>query len=150
MSNHFTFGLLQCILQGTTFKDHLEVQLIQFVLTCSPLLYWLAIGFQVYFKMLVIMYTALYGIGSGCLRDWVIQSFLAPAVRSSSPSIKYCHLVKFRKYAFSLAAPILWNKISPKIRMVPSLLGFWKSLKTWLWSQDWGWYWSLFNGLFFC
>lgn len=53
---------------------------------------------------------------------------------ANSPSVR-----KQKDNFLKLKVPTLWNSIPPKIRMVPSLLGFQRPLKTWIWCQAWVW-----------
>lgn len=44
--------------------------------------------------------------------------------------LKCCLLLGARKGVSSVTAPNLWNCLSPEIRPAPTLLTFWKALKT--------------------
>lgn len=76
-------------------------------------------------------------------RAWITERPLSPVVSTlpvhssrmdehQGPFIKCGHLVGLRKHAFSGS-----NIIDRERRTAPSLLEFWKVLKTWLWFQSW-------------
>ena len=107
-------------------------------------LHWLPVCFWVQFKVLVITFKALHGMGPGYLKDRLVP------IRSTCPtqackegmlrtrSTKEFHLVGSWRRAFSAVAPALWNILLPKVRQAPSLLDFRRQLKTWPCHHAWG------------
>lgn len=92
--------------------------------------------------MLVITYKALHG-----QVIWGTASSQCHLSLSSSPTeeacgsfhyLRECHLSGSRCRVFSSAAPAPWNIIPPEVRLAPTLMAFWKDLKTWLWHLGWG------------
>ena len=89
-------------------------------------LHWLSIHFQAEFKVLVLTYKALNGLGPSYLKD--LNSLYEPArvLRSSGeaflsvPPPSQVHLVGTRERAFSVAAPRLWNSLPQETRLAPS------------------------------
>lgn len=96
-------------------------------------LHWLPVGFQLQFKVQVIIYKVLHDIGAGYLRDHLSPIISSFSVRSGSidalhdHSVKQCHVLGSENWDFSVTVPALWNNISPEIYIVPSLM--------WLFSQ---------------
>lgn len=102
---------------------------------------WLPVDFWVHFKVLVVSYKALHGIGLCYLRNCLFPIVSACMVHSGRVdtlhilSIKYCHLGGSRTCVFYVVAPSCWSSIPPEVGVVPSLLGFLKDFKIWLCSQ---------------
>ncbi|XP_070618091.1 uncharacterized protein, partial [Erythrolamprus reginae] len=104
-------------------------------------LHWLPISFRSQFKVLVMTFEALHGIGPEYLRDRLLPHESQRPIRSHRvgllrvPSTKQCRLAGPRGRAFSVAAPTLWNQLPPEIRTAPTLPAFRKLLKTHLCRQ---------------
>ncbi|XP_062830654.1 uncharacterized protein LOC134297353 [Anolis carolinensis] len=104
-------------------------------------LHWLPFIFRAQFKVQVITYKALNSLGPTYLRDRISPYEPARSLRSwgeallSLPPPSQSRLVGTRVRAFSVVAPRLWNSLPREIRQVPTLLSFWKSLKTWLFQK---------------
>lgn len=75
-----------------------------------------------------------------CLRYSLVSIVSAHSVRSDRMIhlIKQCHLLGCRKCAFSVVMLAFRNSIIPELCTAPTLKMFWKSLKTWLFSQGLG------------
>uniref|UniRef100_A0A8D0BC31 Reverse transcriptase domain-containing protein n=1 Tax=Salvator merianae TaxID=96440 RepID=A0A8D0BC31_SALMN len=107
-------------------------------------LHWLPVSLRTQFKVLVVTYKALHGLGPGYLRDRLLPHVSQRPVRSHRvgllqvPSANQCRLAGPRGRAFSVAAPTLWNQLPLEIRTAPTLLAFRKILKTHLCRQAWG------------
>ncbi|XP_053120143.1 uncharacterized protein LOC128330801 [Hemicordylus capensis] len=113
------------LVSGSSRRDHI-----------TPLLmeqHWLPIGFRAKYKVLVITYKALNGLGPGYLRErllryephWLLRSL--EEVRLQLPPT--C-LVATQRRAFSAAAPRLWNALPAEIRSSPSLAIFRKHISS--------------------
>uniref|UniRef100_A0A803T068 Reverse transcriptase domain-containing protein n=1 Tax=Anolis carolinensis TaxID=28377 RepID=A0A803T068_ANOCA len=104
-------------------------------------LHWLPFIFRAQFKVQVITYKALNGLGPTYLRDRISPYEPARPLRSSGeallslPPTSQLRLVGTRERAFSAVAPRLWNSLPREIRQAPTLLSFRKSLKTWLFQK---------------
>uniref|UniRef100_A0A803TMD6 Reverse transcriptase domain-containing protein n=1 Tax=Anolis carolinensis TaxID=28377 RepID=A0A803TMD6_ANOCA len=104
-------------------------------------LHWLPFTFRTQFKVQVITYKALNGLGPSYLSDRLSPYEPARSLRSSGeallslPPPSQARLVGMRERAFSVVAPRLWNSLPREIRQAPTLVAFRKSLKTWLFTQ---------------
>ncbi|KAK9394532.1 hypothetical protein NXF25_015060 [Crotalus adamanteus] len=113
----------------------------------SPILrelHWLPVGLRTQFKVLVITFKALHGIGPGYLQDRILPHSSQRPVRSHRlgllqvPSARQCRLAGPRGRAFSVVAPTWWNQLPPEVRTTPTLPAFKKAVKTLLFRQAWG------------
>ncbi|KAK9395419.1 hypothetical protein NXF25_018780 [Crotalus adamanteus] len=113
----------------------------------SPILrelHWLPVGLRMQFKVLVITFKALHGIGPGYLQDRILPHSSQRPVRSHRlgllqvPSARQCRLAGPRGRAFSVVAPTWWNQLPPEVRTTPTLPAFKKAVKTLLFRQAWG------------
>ncbi|XP_058052944.1 uncharacterized protein LOC131205078 isoform X2 [Ahaetulla prasina] len=105
-------------------------------------LHWLPVVFCVQFKVLVITFKALHGIGPGYLRDRLLPPIASHRpVRSHRegllgvPSAKQCRLAGPRGRAFSVGAPTLWNELPLGLRLLSDLRAFKRELKTFLFQR---------------
>lgn len=86
----------------------------------------LPLCFKVWTKVLIIIYKSLPGIGPGYLTDclpfvelaWQVQS--GKCLDALDPLVKHCHLSGPLKHGFFVAAPTIWNEISPDICVAPT------------------------------
>ena len=96
----------------------------------SPILavlHWLPIQFLVDFKVLMLTYKALNGLGP----RYLVERLLPPSstrvtcasqeVRLRSLTPREAQKEKTRNRAFSAVAPCLWNNLPPEIRAAPLL-----------------------------
>ena len=110
----------------------------------SPILatlHWLPIWFHIDFKVLMLTYKALNGLGP----RYLVERLLPPSstcVTRASQEVRLRSLMprearkeKTRNRAFLAVAPRLWNNLPPNIRAAPSLGIFKKQLKTLMFRQ---------------
>lgn len=98
----------------------------------TPLLHelqCLVVCFQAQFKVLVNSFKALYGMGSGYLRNRFTPVGLAHFTCSNTrmlqiTSIKELQPVGIRRRAFFAVAPTVWKFMLLEVRSVPTLLAF--------------------------
>ncbi|XP_053112476.1 uncharacterized protein LOC128327575 [Hemicordylus capensis] len=97
---------------------------------------WLPVRFRVQFKVLVLTFKALNGLGSGYLRDHLLPRVAACLTRSSEgallrvPTMKEARLSCTWDRAFSVVAPRLWNALPVGIRSSVSITVFRKHVKS--------------------
>ena len=90
-------------------------------------LHWPPIYFQAQFKVLVLTYKALHGLGPQYLTERLSQHEPTRTLRSTSkvllrvPTPREAQRVTTREMAFSVVAPQLWNDLPDEARLVPTL-----------------------------
>ena len=97
-------------------------------------LHWLPIEARVHFKVLVICFKCLHGIGPQYLTDLLLPYTPERTLRSSSHLklvVSKCRS-KFGERAFGFFAPKLWNMLPLNVKKADSVLSFRKRLKTYL------------------
>ena len=110
----------------------------------SPILaalHWLTIRFCIDFKVLMMTYKALNGLGpqypAECLlppRSTQVSHYSQERrLRGLMP--KEARKERTRNWAFLAVTPQLWNSLPPEICLTPSLGVFKSQLKTWLFRQ---------------
>ncbi|KAF7250395.1 Integrin alpha-1 [Varanus komodoensis] len=93
-------------------------------------LHWLPIEARAQFKVLIMTYKALNGLGPGYLNERLRPYMPDRPLRSAGesllrePSTKEIRRVSTRRRAFSAVAPNLWNSLPKEVRLAPSLLVF--------------------------
>ncbi|XP_058026881.1 uncharacterized protein LOC131192082 isoform X2 [Ahaetulla prasina] len=102
-------------------------------------LQWLQVVFRVRFKVLVITFKALHGIGPGYLQDRLLPTVTSHCpvhpVRAHRegllrvPSARQCRLAAPRGRAFSVRSPALWNELPVGLRLLPDLRTFKHALR---------------------
>ncbi|KAF7240633.1 putative RNA-directed DNA polymerase from transposon BS [Varanus komodoensis] len=101
-------------------------------------LHWLPIEARAQFKVLIMTYKALNGLGPGYLHERLRPYMPDRPLRSAGesllrePSMKEIRRVSTRRRAFSAVAPNLWNSLPKEVRLAPSLLVFRRQVKTFL------------------
>uniref|UniRef100_A0A803SRC4 Reverse transcriptase domain-containing protein n=1 Tax=Anolis carolinensis TaxID=28377 RepID=A0A803SRC4_ANOCA len=101
-------------------------------------LHWLPIIFRSQFKVQVLTYKTLNGLGPAYLCDRISRYEPTRPLRSSGrallslPPPSQARLAGTREQAFSIVAPRIWNSLPEEIRQAPTLASFKKLLKTWL------------------
>uniref|UniRef100_A0A8D2LN46 Reverse transcriptase domain-containing protein n=1 Tax=Varanus komodoensis TaxID=61221 RepID=A0A8D2LN46_VARKO len=101
-------------------------------------LHWLPIEARAQFKVLIMTYKALNGLGPGYLNERLRPYMPDRPLRSAGesllrePSMKEIRRVSTRRRAFSAVAPNLWNSLPKEVRLAPSLLVFRRQVKTFL------------------
>ena len=104
-------------------------------------LHWLPIRFRIDFKVLMLTYKALNGLGPRYLAERLFPPSSTRVTRASqevrlrSLTPREARKEKTRNRAFSAVAPRLWNNLPPDIRAAPSLGTFKKQLKTLMYRQ---------------
>ncbi|KAF7244472.1 VWFA and cache domain-containing protein 1 [Varanus komodoensis] len=97
-------------------------------------LHWLPIEARAQFKVLIMAYKALNGLGPGYLNERLRPYMPDRPLRSAGesllrePSMKEIRRVSTRRRAFSAVAPNLWNSLPKEVRLAPSLLVFRRQL----------------------
>ena len=104
-------------------------------------LHWLPVQVRARFKVLVLTFKALNGLGPGYLKERLLPYVPAQTLRSSSevllrePLPKEVGQVATRRRAFSAVAPRLWNELPKEVHLAPTLYSFRRQVKTFLFSQ---------------
>uniref|UniRef100_A0A8D2Q3W3 Reverse transcriptase domain-containing protein n=1 Tax=Varanus komodoensis TaxID=61221 RepID=A0A8D2Q3W3_VARKO len=104
-------------------------------------LHWLPIEVRAQFRVLVMTYKALNGLGPGYLKERLRPYMSARPLRSAGeallwePSMKDIRRVSTRRRAFSAVAPNLWNALPREVRLAPSLFVFRHQAKTFLFKR---------------
>ncbi|KAF7254388.1 Parkin coregulated gene protein [Varanus komodoensis] len=104
-------------------------------------LHWLPIEVRAQFKVLVMTYKALNGLGPGYLKERLHPYMPSRPLRSAGeallrePSVEEVRRVVTRRKAFSEVAPKLWNALPREVRLAPSLFVFRRQAKTFLFKQ---------------
>ena len=104
-------------------------------------LHWLPIRFRIDFKVLMMTYKALNGLGPRYLTERRLPPRSTQItchsqerwLRGLTP--REAQKERTRDLAFLAVAPQLWNSLPPEIRLAPSLGVFKSQLKTWLFGQ---------------
>ena len=104
-------------------------------------LHWLPIRFRIEFKVLMLTYKALNGLGPRYLAErllppsstWITRMSQEVRLRSLTP--REAQREKTQSRAFLAVAPRLWNNLPPEIREAPTLGTFKCQLKTWMYIQ---------------
>ncbi|XP_062992110.1 uncharacterized protein LOC134404983, partial [Elgaria multicarinata webbii] len=116
------------LLTGTGRRDHITPVLLQ--------LHWLPVQVRARFKVLVLTFKALNGLGPGYLKERLLPYVPTRTLRSSTggllhePLPKEVRQVATRRRAFSAVAPRLWNELPREVRLAPTLYCFRRQLKT--------------------
>ena len=104
-------------------------------------LHWLLVCFLINFKVMMITFKALNGLGPPYLSECLLParsvrntcSSQAGRLRALIP--KEAQRERKRNWTFSAVTPCLWNNLPIEIRLAPLLDGFKTALKTWLFHQ---------------
>ena len=143
-----------CIFSGLTKKELGQLQFIQNaaarVLTrtrkvehITPVLkslHWLPVSFRVDFKVLLLVYKSLNGLGPSYIADLLPRYEPARSLRSAGSGLLVVPKIKSKhgKAAFGHYAPTLWNKLPIDLRFSPTLAAFKSRLKTQLFIAAFG------------
>jgi hypothetical protein len=101
-------------------------------------LHWLPIHKRIMFKVLLLTYKCLNGVGPKYLQELLVLQESQYSLRSLNQGllvVPRTHQVTYGDRAFSKAAPILWNSIPYDIRTSSSVDIFKHNLKTYLFRQ---------------
>uniref|UniRef100_A0A670II88 Reverse transcriptase domain-containing protein n=1 Tax=Podarcis muralis TaxID=64176 RepID=A0A670II88_PODMU len=98
-------------------------------------LHWLPVRFRARFKVLVLTFKALNGLGPVYLKERLHLHHSARTLRSSAegllavPSLREVRLQGTRQRAFSVVAPALWNALPLDVKEINNYLIFRRHLK---------------------
>ena len=102
-------------------------------------LHWLPIQYRIQFKLLLLIYKSLHGLGLSYLSD---KLSLRPnkGLRSDNQlllnvPVSTLRLKFYGDRAFSVAGPTLWNALPKNIRLCATLAAFKTNLKTYLFKK---------------
>ena len=137
-TGNFPIRLLQCTLRESALEDDSEVAARLLAVTSyrdhiTPVLkelHWLPICFWSEFKVLVMMFKALNGLGPRYLRERLTLYMLAQDLRSVGgallciPPAQHTPNDGTRERAFSVVAPRLWNALPLEAQLAPTLISF--------------------------
>ena len=102
-------------------------------------LHWLPVHQRIDFKVLMLVYKALNGLGPKYISDLLTQYEPPTPLRSSGSG--YLSVPRFRtrhgEAAFSFYAPHVWNKLPESLRWAETLSVFKSRLKTSIFSCIW-------------
>ena len=101
-------------------------------------LHWLPVSYRIVFKVLLLVFKSLNNLSPSYLADRLSYQSHARNLRSASKELLECPRSVTKTYgnkAFSVCAPKLWNSLPLELRKSPSLTGFKKGLKTYLFRQ---------------
>ena len=101
-------------------------------------LHWLPVHLRIDFKILLITFKALNGLAPDYLRNLLKYRTTPHALRSESKKLLVTPKTRTTSYgdrAFSVAAPVLWNKLPEEIRFETDLVAFKRKLKTHLFEK---------------
>ena len=90
-------------------------------------LHWLPVRFRAQFKVLVLPFKALNGLGPVYLKERLHPNRPARTLRSSSKGLL---VVPSLQRAFSVVAPALWNALPSDVKEINHYLTFRRHLKT--------------------
>ena len=98
-------------------------------------LHWLPLNYRIHFKILLLVYKCLNGLGPTFLCELSRYTNGPRLLRSSSQNFLAVPRTRLKTYddgAFSAAVPRLWNQLPPELRGVTSVDQFRTQLKTYL------------------
>ncbi len=101
-------------------------------------LHWLPIKDRIIFKLLLLTYKSLHGMAPSYIAELIKIHVPKRTLRSNSklllivPPSREVSTAYYGERAFSVAAPILWNKLPAHIQNADSLATFKRLLKTYL------------------
>ena len=101
-------------------------------------LHWLPVSYRIVFKILLLVFKSLNNLSSSYLADRLSYQSHSRSLRSASKQLLEQTRSFTKTYgdkAFSVCAPKLWNSLPLDWRKSPSLTGFKKGLKTYLFRQ---------------
>lgn len=101
-------------------------------------LHWLPIRQRISYKLALITYKCLHGVGPVYLSELLVRKTHARDLRSSKCSLLVVPRTALKSAgdrSFSAAAPSVWNGLPPRIRSAKTLVLFKKELKTHLFRE---------------
>ena len=103
------------------------------ITTVLATLHWLPIPQRIEFKILLLTFKALHGLAPLYLRELLVWHKAPRSLRSNDLALLEVPKTRLKFYGdrtFAKAAPVLWNKLPLKIRLIDELNVFKGSLKT--------------------
>ena len=104
-------------------------------------LHWLPVRSRIIYKILLYVYKILNGLAPAYLAD-LVRLYTPRRTLRSEGSLSLCvpssKTVTFGDKAFTVAGPVLWNKLPLSIRNAVSVSMFKKALKTHLFQEAYG------------
>ena len=102
-------------------------------------LHWLPVKFRIEFKILLLTYKALHGMGPVYIKEMLKLYVPTKSCLRSSKQFLLCvpksRLVSCGDRSFSIVAPRLWNDLPYEIKCAQSVDSFKQNLKTYLYSR---------------
>ena len=101
-------------------------------------LLWLPVRFRIDFKVLLLVFKCLNGLGPSYLSDLLLPYQPPRTLRSSGTGLLTIPQVSSKKHgeaAFSCYGPRLWNRLPENLRVAQTVEVFQKRLKTHLFNQ---------------
>ena len=117
-------------LTGTRRREHISPVLAS--------LHWLPIKFRIEFKILLLTYKTLNGIGPSYLKELIVPYYQSRSLRSQHAGLLVIPRVSKSSMggrAFSYQAPLLWNNLPVEVRGADTLSIFKSRLKTFLFDK---------------
>ena len=102
-------------------------------------LHWLPVHCRIQYKILLLVFKALYGLAPGYLAELVEWYMPQRATRSQNAALLKPSLAKtvtFGERSFKFSAPKLWNKMPPGLRQSNDIDSFKANLKTHLFNTE--------------
>ena len=121
------------LLTGTNRREHITPVL--------QTLHWLPVEFRVKFKILLLTYKSINGLGPAYLKDALVPYQPIRALRSENAGLLVVPRVAKSTVgakAFSYQAPVLWNQLPAKIKECDTVSTFKIRLKTFFFEQAYG------------
>ncbi len=120
------------LITNTRKYDHITPVLLE--------LHWLPISCRISFKMLVLVYKSVHGLApeylSSLLKPYKPVRSLRSATNNNHLLVEpSARLVSYGDCAFSVAGPVLWNRLPDKLRTCNSVKSFKAELKTYMFKQ---------------
>ena len=96
-------------------------------------LHWLPVAQRIEYKILLLTFKCMIGEAPQYLQDLVVVSNQSRTLRSNEQNILVCprsRTVRYGDRSFAFAAPTLWNRLPPQLRMCNTVDRFKSLLKT--------------------
>ncbi len=103
-------------------------------------LHWLPVSYRIDFKVLLLVYKSLNGLGPEYMNDMLVEYKPSRALRSTDSGQIVEHRAQTRhgEAAFSCYAAHTWNKLPAELKSAPTVSTFKSRLKTFLFSHAYG------------
>ena len=110
------------IILGGRKRDHVTGLLME--------LHWLPLSQRRVFKLLLLVFKTLNGMGPGYFKESLITKTTRYSLRQNQLQVPRTNSVKYGDRAFSVAGPRLWNALPSDVRSRPTVNTFKTALKT--------------------